>query len=1035
MKKVLYSIIAICLSWGVSPVCAQSSTAKKKAPQPKPVAYAVGQVTDAASKSALQGVQVSSGPFQTITDADGRFRVGVSSLNADVTVGRDGYVTRSVSLRGDSLCDVSLYSSAFRSKMASDVFSSSNTEVSLEEVLSTHDGASVRTIGRSAVAGMGANMFIRGYNSLNANAQPLIIVDGVIWDEQNLVSPLFDGSYFNPLADIDVNDIEDVKILKDASSIYGAKGANGAIYITTKQSHSQVTKITVDASYGFNFRPKTYRTLDSDNYRTYVSELLKGTNVISDQGTTFSGLLGMDPTSSTYSTYHNNNDWSKDVYTTGGTQHYGVGIDGSDDIAKYAITIGYTRNNGTVKETSFDRLNSRINAGITLSRSLAIDASVYFTYINRSLFDDGVNANTSPTFISSIKSPFLLPYSYTDDGSQLTKTLNDVDALGVSNPVAIINNSDNSTKHYRFGIAIGPVWKITKDLTLDGRFSYAFTSTKEHYFSPMTGVSPQTVNGNVWYNTIQDLSMSQNNIYGDVHLTYDKLFGAHHLSLMGGYRIMHSSLKSSFAMTHNTGNDKVTNMDGTLSYTSVDGDNTDWGSMAFMAKAGYTFDNRYDVWGILTAEGSSRFGENADGAMRLFGGSWGFFPSVGANWMIHRENFMSDVRAIDKAVVRLSYGVTGNDDIDGMKRYSYLQGVRYLTYSTGLALGSLANSKLKWETTKKFNVGIDLAFLNDRVGVSFDYFIHNTSDLLNYKTADITSGQESYLYNGGKMKNSGYELSLSVMPLVLKNFSWLTSVDFQHYKNEITELPDGDYTTEICGGEVLTSVGNAAGVFYGYKTKGIFATTEEAQAANLRVQNADASYSSFAAGDVWFDDLNGDGIINEKDKQVIGDPNPTITGSWFNRFTYRRLQLDILCTYALGNDIYNYNRQMLESMSSLWNQTEAVQNRWKVEGQNASMPRAVYGDPMGNSSFSDRWIENGSFFKIKNVKLSYNIPIENTYIHGITVWGAVNNLVTFTKYLGIDPEVSMQSGVLYQGIDNGLLAAGRALYMGVKINL
>lgn len=1034
MKK-LYSYIAIISFLCCASASAQTSAQKGDKTQAAPSAYVSGTITDAATHQPVQGVAIAAGDFQAITDADGRYRIGVASLSGEISLQRDGYTLRRVALRGDTLCNATIYSSHYRPQMSSDVFTTATTEASLDEILASRLGASVRTVQRSAVTAMGQSMFIRGYNSLNANAQPLIVVDGVIWDEQNLRSSLFDGSSYNALADIDVNDIEKVTILKDASSIYGAKGSNGAICITTKQSHSQVTKITLDASYGFNFKPQTYRTLGSSDYRTYLSELLKGRSVISDQATSFAGVLGMDPSNSTYSTYHNNHDWTRDVFRTGNTQHYGVSIDGSDDIAKYAITVGYTSSDGTVESTDFTRLNSRINAGIKLSRRLSLDASVYFTYLTRTQFDDGVDANTSPTFLSSIKSPFLHPYSYTDDGTQLTNTLNDVDVLGVSNPAAIIANSDNNYKHYRFGVALGALWNINSWLSLDGRFSYAFNSTKEHYFSPMTGVSAQKVNGDTWENTIQDLSLSQNNIYGDVHLRFDKHFGLHHLKAMLGYRILSTSIKNSYASTHNTGNDKVTNMDGKLDFTNVDGDNTSWGSVALMATADYTYDGRYNLWATLTEEASSRFGEEAEGALRMMGGSWATFPSVGAQWNIGRETFMHSLPVVNQAALRISYGVTGNDDIDGMQRFAYLQGVRYLTNSTGLALGSLANNKLKWETTRKLNLGFDVALLNDRLGLSVDYFLHNTSDLLTPKTADITSGQETYLCNAGKMKNYGVELSLWAKPVVVRNFAWTTELGMQHSKNEITSLPDGDYTTDILSGRVLTSVGHPAALFYGYKTSGVFSTTEEAAAANLRQQNSDASYSTFAAGDVHFVDVNQDGLIDERDQQVIGDPNPTVTGSWANRFCYKNLQLDILCTYSLGGDVYNYNRQMLESQSSLWNQSQAVLNRWKTEGQQTSMPRATYGDPMGNSRFSDRWIEDGSFFKIKNIKLSYSLPIENTYIHGITLWGAVSNVVTFTRYLGIDPEVSMNGSVLYQGIDNGLLANGRSVYMGVKINL
>lgn len=625
--------------------------------------------------------------------------------------------------------------------------------------------------------------------------------------------------------------------------------------------------------------------------------------------------------------------------------------------------------------------------------------------------------------------------SYTDDGTQLTNTLNDIDVLGVSNPNAIIANAKNTDKHYRFGLSIAPVWDICKMFSLDGRFSYQLVNTREHYFSPMTGVSAVKVDGNNWQNTVKDQSVSQNSIYADFNARFHNDFNLHHVEARLGLRTMHSSLKSTYADGHNTGNDEVTNLNNSLSWRTLGGVDTDWSSVALIAGASWTYDSRYTLWGVLNEEASSRFGKDAAGGIRALGGTWGTFPSIGAEWNIGNETFMRDLTFISGARLRVGYGITGNDDLDGMSRYSYLQSVAYIGNATGLQIGSLANETLKWETTRKLTAGIDLSFLHDRLSVGFDVFRHTTDDLLNYRKADIASGQRYVLYNSGKLEDKGFEVSLEAKPIVQKDFSWMTNLSFMHYKNKIKELPEGDYTTDILGGQVLTAVGRPAAVFYGYKTNGVYATQAEAGEANLRVQNADASYSHFSAGDVRFVDTDGNGIINTGDRQVIGDPNPTLTGSFFNRFTWRKLTLDVLCGFSVGNDVYNYQRQMLEGMTGNWNQTNAVRNRWKMEGQQTDMPKATYDDPMGNSRFSDRWIEDGSFFKVRNVKLSYEIPIKNTYIHGLTVWTAGENLLTLTKYLGVDPEVSMSGNVLYQGIDNGLLAAGRSFYMGVKINL
>lgn len=1014
---------------------AQAQTSQRRSALPKAECYVSGIVTDASTHQPVQGVQVFSGQYEALTDEKGHYRVGASSRHANITLRRDGYTERVVALRGDTLVNTTLYSQAFRPKLSSDAFTTATTAISLEDLLAERAGSDVRKVSRSGAAGVGANLFIRGYNSLNANAQPLIVVDGVIWDEQNQVSSLFEGQYNNPLSDIDVNDIEQVQVLKNASSIYGTKGANGAILITTKRSHSRVTKITADLSYGFNLRPKTYDVLNATDYRSYLSEVMKGTSMGSTYATTFKSIMGTDPSATDYSTYHNNTDWSDEVYRMGGTQHYGVCIDGSDDVASYAISLGFTQNNGTVKSTDYSRLNARINADFNLSRKLHLGTRMYYTYVAKDLQDDGVEATTSPTYISCIKSPFLVPYSYTDDGSMLTNTLNDVDVLGISNPVALIENAKNTNKHYRFGISLMPSWKINSHFTLDGVAGYTLISTKEHYFSPMTGVAAKKVDGNTWRNTVKDQAMTQNNLYGNVNLKYNLRKGKSALDAMVGYRIMHAQLKNTYADGHNTGNDKVTNLNNSLSFRTLSGVDTDWGSMSMLAQVDYTYDHRYQAWATLSEDASSRFGKDASGSFRMMGGSWATFPNVGAAWNVSNERFMNSLKWIDKARVYVGYGLTGNDDMDGMSRYSYLSGVRYLGNATGLKIGALANDQLKWETVSKLNAGLQLSLLDDRLQLGFDYYHHVTSDLLTYKKADVETGLDYYMCNGGKMKNTGYEVSVGARPIALKNFSWQTDLSFSHYKNQITQLPDGEYTTQVGEGEVLTSVGGAAGLFYGYKTEGIFATSEEAKAANLKVQNSDASYSHFGAGDVHFVDRDGNGIINEADKQVIGDPNPDLTGSFFNRFTYKRITLDVLCTYSLGNDIYNYQRQTLESMSSFYNQTNAVRNRWKNEGQNATMPRAVYGDPMGNSRFSDRWIEDGSFFAIKNVKISYDIPISNTYIHGLNVWLAASNLYTFTHYLGVNPDVSQSSNVLYQGIDYGYLAEGRSFYVGVKINL
>lgn len=997
--------------------------------------YVSGKVTDAQTGYPVQGVRVAAGAWSSLTDENGRYRVRVPSYMVQLTLSSEGYLQRIVPLQGDSVKGVSVYSDAFLTLKGEDAFTNTQA-VSLDDVLGERWGSDVRTATRSAVGGEGSNMFIRGYNSLNVNAQPLIVVDGTIWDTSTLVETVHDGFYENPLAFIDVNDIESVQVIKDATSLYGSKGANGVILVSTKRGRSITTRIAADLSFGFQQAPKAMRVMGSDAYRTYLSEMLKGSGQSGKWATLFDGYLGMNPAAADYSTYHQHNDWTDNVTRNGNMQHYGINVQGGDDIAKYSISLSYDGQKGVVEETDFSRLNARINSDVFLTKTLTLATDVYFTNLNYTLQDDGVNKTTSPRYLALVKAPFLVGYSYTDDGTQLTNTLNDVDDLGVSNPLALLANAENTNKQYRFGVSLAPKWDITDNWSVEGRFSYSFNNSKSHYFSPMVGVSPQVVGNQVWENTVKDQTVTQNNLFGEAKVSYHKLIhNDHFVDAFVGYRIMNSSFKSVYEDGHNTGNDKVSNMNNSLSYRTVDGLNTDWSSVALYAQGKYTYQERYTLWAAVSMDASSRFGKDAPGSFRMCGGTWGTFPSVGGSWLVTNERFMRPLAFVDRLNLRASFGITGNDNIDGMYGYSYLSGVNYLGSAVGLKLANLANSALKWETTRKWNVGVDLAFLNDRLGISVDYYQHRTKDLLTWKQADTETGLEDFLQNGGELSNKGIEIAFSAKVLDTKPFKWNTEIGIARYRNEITALPDGDYTTEILGGEVLTSVGRPAGVFYGYEAHGVYATEAEARVAGLRMQNEDASYSTFHAGDVRFADLHADGVLDDKDKTVIGDPNPDFTGSWGNRFTMGRFALDLLCTFKCGGDIYNYQRQTLESMSGTFNQTQAVMNRWRYEGQVTDMPKAVYGDPMGNSRFSSRWIEDGSFFKLKDVRLSYRWPINNIYIQGVTFWAGASNLLTLTKYLGPDPDVSMQSGVLYQGIDNGLLSHGRSYQIGVKLNL
>jgi hypothetical protein len=350
----------------------------------------------------------------------------------------------------------------------------------------------------------------------------------------------------------------------------------------------------------------------------------------------------------------------------------------------------------------------------------------------------------------------------------------------------------------------------------------------------------------------------------------------------------------------------------------------------------------------------------------------------------------------------------------------------------------MENDGVKWESTSRLNLGFDAMLFQNRLALSFDWYHAKTKDLLVQKTYPYISGMGTYWANGGALKNVGLEATLNAKLINTRDFQWELGLSLGHYKNEIVSLDEGSYTTSVYGGEIATMVGQPVGVFWGYKTDGVISSQKEIDEMQNPLYQLDATNTRqyFKPGDVKFVNIVGeDGCIDESDKTIIGNPNPDLFGNIFTAFTLKGVKLDIGFNYSLGNDVYNYYRRQLESGSSFYNQTTAMLTRWSFDGQVTEMPVVEFGDPTGNSRFSDRWIEDGSYLRLKTVKLSYDIPVSVNWLQGLSVWCAAENLYTLTKYKGMDPEFSVNNNVLYQGVDAGLLPQTRSFHLGVKVNL
>ena len=1049
---------------------------------PKKKVYATrvvkGRVVDAASKMPVAGAIVKAGGitgYSVLTEDNGTFEIKVPVFATSLYVSSPDHNAVLAGLTAsEEQQDIMLYGTAFKGDYAetdnlrgdkqATGFAYSNA-INIKEEMQKQLGAYAYTTNRNGTPGVGSVSFIQGLNSLNVNAQPLVVIDGVPIDQQYGREMLHDGFFNDILSNINPADIEKVTVMRNGTALYGAKGANGVILVETRRNKSMATRITASVSAGVTLLPKYYDMMDANQYRNYASELLRGTGT---KNTEFK-FLNEDPTYYYYKQYHCNTDWKDYVYRTAMTQNYGINVEGGDAVANYNLSVGYTQAESTLECNDFNRLNIRFNSDITLGSRLSIRFDASFSNITRDIRDDGAPAGydegtpTSPAFLAYVKSPFMSPYSYgrgqfsssqydVVDESYLDEALTSVKYKNynyrLGNPAAFNEYAEGENKN-RFensmlNLSVRPKYQINSNLSLMEHFSYNLVNTNEMYYIPINGVPDYYVSSVYAYrqNEVRSLASKQNSVMSDTRLDWSNRYQAHSLHVFGGARIQWETYTYNTQLGYNTGSDKTPFMGASLLNATASGLSESWTSLSMYAQAEYNYKGRYFLQANLTADGSSRFGEEADG-LKALDAVWAIFPSVQASWVLTNENWLAGNKWVNYLRLTAGYDVSGNDDIDYYAARSYFQGKVFMNSVSGLSLAGIGNTTIQWETTKRFNVGLEANLLNNRINLTANLFKSKTDNLLAMQSLGFLSGLDQNWSNGGKLENEGYDVALSGKVIATKDWSWQLGASVGHYKNKITALPEGKsyMDTDVYGATIRTQVGSAANLFYGYKTAGVFATTEDAQAAGVdpkglyTLAENGITRNYFQAGDVHFVDTDNNGEINDKDCVVIGDPNPDFYGNIFTTVAYKNFKLDVRFNYSVGNDIYNYMRSQLEGGNRFMNQTTAMLGRWQVEGQKTEMPRATFQDPMGNARFSDRWIEDGSYLKLKTITLSYDLPITSQFLQGLQFWIQANNVFTLTKYLGTDPESAMTSAVIGQGIDLGRLPQSTSLVAGVKINL
>ena len=1054
----------------------------------EPTREITGRVVSQLGHAPLAGVLVQAiagEGYSALSDEDGTFKLNVPLYCSAIDVTIPGYNKVRVGLNeSGKLRDIVMQSDAARALYGADDNILNNAQasdfgfsnaVNITSEIQNKLGAEVRVNERSGITGIGSYMQISGVNSYMTNAQPLVVIDGIITEMQYGREMIHSGFYNDVLSNFNVNDIESVEVMRNGTALYGAKGANGVIIIKTKRCKSMATRIDATASVGIELIPRHYDMLTGHQYKTYASGLLSttGTKLQTFKFLDERTYNPADPYNYNYwvNKYNNNTNWADEIFTEAIAQNYGLSIQGGDDVANYMLSIGYNHAGETIKEGNYNRLNVRFNTDVKITDWIDFRFDASFSNTTRKLYDTGAPEDydnstvTSLNFLAYAKSPMLSPYSFVASATgpgMINDThldIEDEDYLAevsqlkgenyeLANPRAILEYGTAQNKNYYdnsyLSLAITPSWHPNKHLNFSSLFSYQLVNTNEKRYIPMNGVPRFWVASFHQFmdNMIGSLYSKQNDVISDTKAEWKNRYGAHSIDLTGGFRFMNQSYTVTSQTGYNTGNDKTPLISST-DQKQIGGNIENWATLSWYAQARYNYANRYYLQGDVSMETNSQFGRNAKSGLKLLGVSWGIFPSIQAGWIVSNEKWF-DINGIDYLKLTAGFGASGNDALPYDASHTYFKSTIFQGQVPGLSLENIGNTELQWETTRRFNAGLEGRFLNNRLAFGFNFYKSWTDNLLTLRALNYLTGIEQNWSNGGSLENMGFDANVTAHIISGNKWNWSLGASLGHYVNELTSLPDEALydDNQVLGATIRSQVGMPINSFYGLKTDKtkngtiVYATSEEAAQDGLYRLRADGvTKDYFGAGDVKYVDTDGNGEINDKDRVFIGDANPDLYGNIWSTLSYRNLTLDVGLNYCLGNDIYNYMRQQLESGSRFMNQTSALANRWTYEGQVTDIPRATYGDPMGNSAFSDRWIEDGSYLHLKQVTLSYRLPINNTYIQGITIWARATNLFTLTNYLGINPEVSMANSVLSQGIDRGFLSSGRTFNLGVKINL
>ena len=941
----------------------------------------------------------------TITGIDGDFSLNMSP-NGTLVVSFVGYKTQEVQVKGQKQLQVVLsedaemldevvvigYGTMKKSDLTGAVSSIGNKDIKDSPVSNLGQAIQGKISGVQIVdagkPGDNVSIKIRGLGSIN-NCDPLVVIDGVPTDLG--------------LSSLNMADVERLDVLKDASAtaIYGSRGANGVVMITTKRGTEGKGKLAVSANYSFQNATNVPSLLNAAQYAELSNDMMVNSG------------RNPNPEWANPSELGAGTDWMDELLRTGVMQNYTVSYSGGNEKSHYYVSGGFLDQSGIVKSVNYRRFTFQSNS----------DAQVlkWLKFSNNITFSADTKKSGSYNIGDALKALPIYPVK-NEDGSWSGPDGNSEWYGSTRNPIGPTELNKSQTDGYNFLANLTAELTFTKWLKFKSTFGYDAKFWFIDNFTPKYNWKPTPTEETSRYK-------SDNKSFTylwDNYFLFDHTFAEkHRVGLMAGMSAQWNTNDYLNAQKNVFMFDNVHEMDNGEEMYAIGGNETEWALLSYMARVNYSYEDRYLLTATIRRDGSSRFGKKH---------RWGTFPSVSVAWRASQEKWFPKNDYINDLKVRAGYGVTGSQASVG--NYSYLASYNTSVYPFGISSGNqtalvsstLANPYIHWEEVAQTNIGFDASLFNSRVMFSFDAYLKETRDMLVKASIPITSGFEdttTTYTNAGKVRNQGIEMSLHTINLT-GELGWETNLTATYNKNKIKDLnSDVPYYINQINNSYVTMLAKdyPINVFYGYVTDGIFQNQSEV--------NTHAVQPGAEPGDIRFRDLNNDGVINDSDRTVIGNPNPSWLFSMNNSLSYKGFELSVFLQGIAGNKIYNANNIDNTGMAAAYNQTTDVLKRWQGEGTSNSMPRAVFGAPNQNTRVSDRFVENGSYLRLKNITLSYTFPkqwLQKAQIENARLSLSCENVATITGYSGFDPEVGIN------GIDQNRYPISRTFSLGLNFN-